>query len=50
MLSPRVVARIKDDTGTTTVTLFNKEAEQFIGAPIQRLINELTEVNILDIV
>ncbi|XP_063941419.1 replication protein A 70 kDa DNA-binding subunit D-like [Daucus carota subsp. sativus] len=39
----RVVARIKDDTGTTTVTLFNKEAEQLIGAPIQRLINELTE-------
>ncbi|XP_017238125.1 replication protein A 70 kDa DNA-binding subunit B [Daucus carota subsp. sativus] len=39
----RVVARIKDDTGTTTVTLFNKEAEQLIGAPIQKLINEVTE-------
>ncbi|XP_063948114.1 replication protein A 70 kDa DNA-binding subunit D-like [Daucus carota subsp. sativus] len=39
----RVIAAIKDDTGTTTVTLFNKEAEQLIGAPIQKLIKELTE-------
>ncbi|KAL1826128.1 hypothetical protein ACET3Z_012906 [Daucus carota] len=41
----RVVARIKDDTGTTTVTLFNKEAEQLIGVPIQKIITEMGEAS-----
>ncbi|WOH09897.1 hypothetical protein DCAR_0729357 [Daucus carota subsp. sativus] len=39
----RIVASIQDDTGTTTVTLFNKEAEQLTGIPIQKLLNELGE-------
>ncbi|KAL1818435.1 hypothetical protein ACET3Z_013304 [Daucus carota] len=44
----RVVARIKDDTGTTTVTLFNKEAEQLIGVPIQKIITEMGEPSHMD--
>lgn len=36
--------RIKDDSGTTTLTLFNKEAEQLIGIPLQKLLSDLTEV------
>ncbi|KAL1823138.1 hypothetical protein ACET3Z_009916 [Daucus carota] len=44
----RVVARIKDDTGTTTVTLFNKEAEQLIGVPIQKIITEMGEASHMD--
>nr|XP_017232750.1 PREDICTED: uncharacterized protein LOC108206822 isoform X2 [Daucus carota subsp. sativus] len=36
----RVVVRGEDDSGTTTFTLFNKEAEQIIGVPIQTLLSE----------
>lgn len=48
--SYRVVAQIQDDTITTTVTLFNKEVKQLIQVPIHKLIVELGEVSILDIV
>lgn len=35
----------KDKTGSTTFTLFNKEAEQLIGIPVEKIINGLPEVN-----
>lgn len=38
------------DTGTTTVTLFNKETEQLIGVPTQNLMTELGEVSMIDTV
>ncbi|KAL1803163.1 hypothetical protein ACET3Z_031810 [Daucus carota] len=39
----RVVARVKDDSGTTTFTLFNKEAEQLIGVPLEKMLTELDQ-------
>ncbi|KAK1367421.1 hypothetical protein POM88_042982 [Heracleum sosnowskyi] len=34
----RVVVRIEDGSGSTTLILFNKEAEQLIGVPLQKLL------------
>ncbi|KAK1394835.1 hypothetical protein POM88_013891 [Heracleum sosnowskyi] len=34
----RIVVRVEDPTGTTTVTLFNKEAEQLVGVPLQKIL------------
>lgn len=39
----RVVIRIEDSCSTTTVTLFNKEAEQLIGIPLQKILAEMEE-------
>ncbi|WOG86767.1 hypothetical protein DCAR_0205985 [Daucus carota subsp. sativus] len=39
----RVVARVKDDSETTTFTLFNKEAEQLIGVPLEKILTELDQ-------
>lgn len=32
-----VIVGVKDDTGKTTFTLFNKEVERLLGIPIERL-------------
>ena len=40
-----MVARVKDDSETTTFTLFNKEAEQLIGVPLEKILTELDQVH-----
>lgn len=39
--------RVEDASGTTTLTLFNKEAEQLIGMPLQKILAEIEEVSLL---
>ncbi|KAK1387748.1 hypothetical protein POM88_015926 [Heracleum sosnowskyi] len=39
----RVVIHVEDDSGTTSFTLFNKEAEQLIGIPMQKILAEIEE-------
>ncbi|XP_017247890.2 replication protein A 70 kDa DNA-binding subunit B [Daucus carota subsp. sativus] len=45
----RVVIRIEDGTGSTTLTLFNKEAEQIIGAPLNILLKEIEKEMLAEI-
>ncbi|XP_063947543.1 replication protein A 70 kDa DNA-binding subunit B [Daucus carota subsp. sativus] len=45
----RVVIRIEDGTGSTTLTLFNKEAEQIIGAPLNTLLKEIEKEKLAEI-
>ena len=40
-----MVAQVNDESGTTTFTLFNKEAEQLIGVPLEKIFSELAPVN-----
>ncbi|KAL8097603.1 hypothetical protein AgCh_030655 [Apium graveolens] len=40
ILSTTIPPELQDHTGTTTVTLFNKEAEQIIGVPLQKKLAE----------
>ncbi|WOH04500.1 hypothetical protein DCAR_0623909 [Daucus carota subsp. sativus] len=47
--SYRVVIRIEDGTGSTTLTLFNKEAEQIIGAPLNTLLKEIEKEKLAEI-
>ncbi|KAK1401463.1 hypothetical protein POM88_001068 [Heracleum sosnowskyi] len=42
----RVSVTVEDSSGTTTFTLFNKDAELLIGVPIERLITEIEEVHL----
>lgn len=42
-----MVIRVEDASGTTTLTLFNKEAEQLIGMPLQKILAEIEEVSLL---
>lgn len=35
---------MEDDSATTTFTLFNKDAEILIGIPIEKVIDEIPEV------
>uniref|UniRef100_A0A166EQD1 Replication factor A C-terminal domain-containing protein n=1 Tax=Daucus carota subsp. sativus TaxID=79200 RepID=A0A166EQD1_DAUCS len=37
----KITIHVKDDTAKTTFTLFNKEAQRLIGAPIQTIIAEI---------
>ncbi|KAL1807418.1 hypothetical protein ACET3Z_024408 [Daucus carota] len=37
----KITVHVKDDTAKTTFTLFNKEAQRLIGAPIQTIIAEI---------
>ncbi|KAK1383677.1 hypothetical protein POM88_021412 [Heracleum sosnowskyi] len=39
----RVVIHVEDASGTTSFTLFNKEAEQLIGIPMQKILTEIEE-------
>lgn len=39
----RVVVRIEDESGSTTLTMFNKEAEQLIGVPLPKVLAEVKE-------
>ncbi|KAK1396106.1 hypothetical protein POM88_005969 [Heracleum sosnowskyi] len=36
----RLVVRVEDITATTTLTLFNKEAEQIVGVPLKKILEE----------
>lgn len=38
------MVRVEDGTGSTTVTLFNKEAKQLVGVPLQKNLAEQQEV------
>lgn len=39
----KIIVHAQDKSGTTTFTLFNKEAEQLIGVPIENIISTLPE-------
>ncbi|KAK1384412.1 hypothetical protein POM88_022149 [Heracleum sosnowskyi] len=39
----RVVIHVDDVSGSTSFTLFNKEAEQLIGIPLQKILTEIKE-------
>ncbi|KAK1362001.1 hypothetical protein POM88_046475 [Heracleum sosnowskyi] len=39
----RVVIHVEDASGSTSFTLFNKEAEQLIGIPLQKILTEIEE-------
>ncbi|KAK1389887.1 hypothetical protein POM88_018065 [Heracleum sosnowskyi] len=39
----RIVVQVEDPTGSTTVTLFNKEAEQLVGVPLQKILADQAE-------
>ncbi|XP_074356464.1 uncharacterized protein LOC141696183 [Apium graveolens] len=39
----RIVVQIEDQAGSTTVTLFNKDAKQLVGVPLQKLLDEAGE-------
>lgn len=43
--SYKLIVRAQDKSGITTFTLFNKEAEQLIGIPIEHIISSLPEVS-----
>ncbi|KAL1822788.1 hypothetical protein ACET3Z_009566 [Daucus carota] len=46
----RLTVRVEDSTAQTTFTLFNKEAEQIVGIPVDKIIDELPEgTNIAEI-
>ncbi|KAL1831106.1 hypothetical protein ACET3Z_000757 [Daucus carota] len=47
-VSHRVVARVKDESGTTTFTIFNKEAELLIGVPLEKIFSELAPINTME--
>lgn len=38
------MVRVEDGTGYTTMTLFNKEAEQLVGVPLQKILADQQEV------
>ncbi|XP_074356467.1 replication protein A 70 kDa DNA-binding subunit A-like [Apium graveolens] len=42
----RIVVQIEDQAGSTTVTLFNKDAKQLVGVPLQKLLDEAGELKI----
>ncbi|KAL1820544.1 hypothetical protein ACET3Z_015413 [Daucus carota] len=39
----KLTVRVEDSTAQTTFTLFNKEAEQIVGIPVDKIIDELPE-------
>ncbi|KAK1370449.1 hypothetical protein POM88_036541 [Heracleum sosnowskyi] len=41
----RVVIHVDDVSGSTSFTLFNKEAEQLIGIPLQKIMTEIKETD-----
>ncbi|KAK1384342.1 hypothetical protein POM88_022077 [Heracleum sosnowskyi] len=43
LCSFRIVVQVEDPTGSTCVTLFNKEAGQLIGVPLQKILAEQAE-------
>ncbi|KAK1383177.1 hypothetical protein POM88_020912 [Heracleum sosnowskyi] len=47
-LSYKLIVHAQDSSGTTTFTLFNKEAEHLIGVPMKHLITDITEGTTLD--
>lgn len=42
--SYKVSATVEDDSGTTTFSLLNKDVEILIGIPIEKVIDEISEV------
>ena len=40
----RVGVSVEDTTGKKSLTLFNKEAEQFVGVPVAKILQELGQV------
>lgn len=43
----RIVVRVEDQSGSTSMTLFNKEAEQLVGIPLQKVLAEITEEELI---
>ncbi|KAL8116039.1 hypothetical protein AgCh_022505 [Apium graveolens] len=39
----KLIVRVEDKSGMTTFTLFNKEAEQLIGIPVETVINNIPQ-------
>ncbi|KAK1401671.1 hypothetical protein POM88_001276 [Heracleum sosnowskyi] len=44
----KVSVTVEDDSGTTTFTLFNKDAELLIGIPLEKVISEMPEDHLMD--
>lgn len=44
MLIFRLIVHVKDGLGSTSLTLFNKEAEELIGVQVDKIIAELPEI------
>lgn len=47
MFSYKLIVRVEDASARTTFTLFNKEAEQLIGVPVENLVTQHSEVHIV---
>lgn len=39
----KLTIKVKDTTGETTFVMFNREAAQVIGVPIERLLNDINK-------
>lgn len=41
-----IIVSVKDHTGKTTFTLFNKEVERLLGIPIEHLVADIGKANL----